>query len=567
MIYIYIFCLIVSALLLIWFVNFNEQHCLQHIMILGFTTVANGGYLAMSLTTNLEEAVLAQKLIYVGGCFLPMAMFFVSCEICNIKLKNWLTALLFFIQVIIYGAVCTIGINDLYYTSVGFEIVDGIPTLIKEYAPFHTIHLISLYTYLLLSILIPIISSKKKDVNLHNVFRMISSAVLSLIVYICTKTFHLKVELMPIAYMIQVILIYLPILKSHVFSIAENGSKQFKEFGTEGFIEFDVMLKFMEADDYVLKIFPELKEFRVNKKLKPNDSLFFESVYSLILENRDKLEDGVLGIKNFSKGDKHYEARMAHIKYQGIKIGYLVEIQDVTDKQNYLSNIMNYKDNLKREVDEKTAEIYSIRDKTLLGFAQMVESRDLSTGGHVKRTTEVVRVFTQQLIMDEYGLSEHFLYNVVRGAAMHDIGKISVRDDVLTKQGRYNDDDYREMKKHSKAGAEIITKVLTGIEQEDFVETVANIAYYHHEKINGSGYPVGLVGDDIPIEARIMALADVFDALVSKRCYKDAYDFDRAFNIIQNEKGTHFDNKLTEEFMKCRPVLEKLYSDINFAEV
>ncbi len=118
------------------------------------------------------------------------------------------------------------------------------------------------------------------------------------------------------------------------------------------------------------------------------------------------------------------------------------------------------------------------------------------------------------------------------------------------------------MKKHAAEGARIVDEILRGVEEESFVEIAVNVAYYHHEKWDGTGYPVGLSGEDIPIEARIMALADVFDALVSRRYYKDAFTYDRAFQIMEESLGSHFDPELGKLFISCRPELEQLYSDL-----
>ena len=142
---------------------------------------------------------------------------------------------------------------------------------------------------------------------------------------------------------------------------------------------------------------------------------------------------------------------------------------------------------------------------------------------------------------------------------MHDLGKVAIDDAVLRKPGKYTDAEYAEMKRHSAEGARIVESILQGVEDDAFVEVAKNVAYYHHEKWNGFGYPMGKAGNDIPVEARIMALADVFDALVSKRCYKDAFSYDEAFSIIEGDLGKHFDPELGRVFMECRPALEALY--------
>lgn len=143
---------------------------------------------------------------------------------------------------------------------------------------------------------------------------------------------------------------------------------------------------------------------------------------------------------------------------------------------------------------------------------------------------------------------------------MHDLGKIGVNDSILRKNGRFTEDEYEQMKKHAEIGGKMVEDILTDVEEQAFVQVAKNVANYHHEKVNGKGYPEGLKEQEIPVEARIMALADVFDALVSKRCYKEAFSYDEAFAIIAEEAGSHFDSELTKVFLTCRPELESYYN-------
>lgn len=217
---------------------------------------------------------------------------------------------------------------------------------------------------------------------------------------------------------------------------------------------------------------------------------------------------------------------------------------------------------LEGQLEARTLHIKYIQEMMVIGMATMVESRDLSTGGHIKRTSMVVRIFAESLAKEQDSLSKSFLDMVIRAAPMHDLGKIAVDDRVLRKQGRFTTEEYSEMKKHSAEGSRIVKQILEGVEEADFVEIAANVAHYHHEKWDGSGYPDGLIGENIPVEARIMALADVFDALVSKRCYKEAYSYDKAFSIMEDSIGTHFDPNLGQIFLKCRSELEALYDSV-----
>ncbi len=199
----------------------------------------------------------------------------------------------------------------------------------------------------------------------------------------------------------------------------------------------------------------------------------------------------------------------------------------------------------------------------ITGIATMVESRDNSTGAHIKRTSGTVAVFTEHLLMTEaYPEYDRGFYDMVsRAAPMHDLGKIAVDDAILRKPGRFTPEEFEEMKKHPAEGARVIAEILKDdSEDPDFRRIAVNVAHYHHEKWDGSGYPAGLSGKDIPFEARIMALADVFDALVSKRCYKEEYSYDRAFGIIEESLGTHFDPELGAHFLHIRKELEELYN-------
>lgn len=217
---------------------------------------------------------------------------------------------------------------------------------------------------------------------------------------------------------------------------------------------------------------------------------------------------------------------------------------------------------LEGQLEARTIHIKYIQEMMVIGMATMVESRDMSTGGHIKRTSMVVRIFTQRLANEMSELSKSYLDMVIRAAPMHDLGKIAVDDRVLRKQGRFTPEEYDEMKKHSAEGTRIVKQILEGVEEAKFVEIAANVAHYHHEKWDGSGYPDMLSGEEIPLEARIMALADVFDALVSKRCYKEAYSYEKAFSIIEESVGTHFDPTLGKIFLNCRPELEALYDSV-----
>lgn len=143
---------------------------------------------------------------------------------------------------------------------------------------------------------------------------------------------------------------------------------------------------------------------------------------------------------------------------------------------------------------------------------------------------------------------------------MHDLGKISVDDAILRKPGRFTPEEFEEMKTHAAEGARIVREILADTDDLEFRQIAENVAHYHHERVDGSGYPDGLKGDEIPLEARIMAIADVYDALVSERVYKESYSFEEVDLIILEGMGTQFDSRLREHYTTARPKLEAYYT-------
>jgi putative two-component system response regulator len=196
-------------------------------------------------------------------------------------------------------------------------------------------------------------------------------------------------------------------------------------------------------------------------------------------------------------------------------------------------------------------------------MAVMVESRDNSTGGHIRRTSEGVKILINEIKNDNrFNITEEFCKDIIKAAPMHDLGKIAVDDAILRKPGRFTDEEFEKMKIHAAEGARIVHEILKDTNDESFKIIAENVAHYHHERIDGSGYPDGLKGDDIPLEARIMAIADVYDALVSKRVYKESMSFEKANEIILEGMGKHFDKKLEKYYISARPKLEEYYSSI-----
>ena len=216
------------------------------------------------------------------------------------------------------------------------------------------------------------------------------------------------------------------------------------------------------------------------------------------------------------------------------------------------------------DIQEQTEAIFKMQNGLIMVLADLVESRDKCTGDHVRKTAAYAKIIMNK--MKEEGiyadqLTDEFISDVEHSAPLHDIGKIKVSDVILNKPGRLTDEEFVEMKKHTTAGEDIIDKAIEIVPDTGYLNEAKNLATYHHEKWDGSGYPKGLVGEEIPLSARIMAVADVFDALVSNRSYKKGFPFEKAMDIIREGVGTHFDPNVAKAFLdaedEVRAIAEK----------
>ncbi len=211
--------------------------------------------------------------------------------------------------------------------------------------------------------------------------------------------------------------------------------------------------------------------------------------------------------------------------------------------------------NLAKTAHDEMEKRNTMQSKVIEDLASVIETRDIGTGEHVKRTKKYVELLAKELKKrDKYKdvLTDGVIADIVSAAPLHDVGKIAVPDSLLLKPGKLTDDEFEEIKKHAQKGGEMIESIFANFADEGLITRAYNIANSHHEKWNGSGYPRGLSGDDIPIEGRLMAIADVFDALVSDRVYKKAMPPEEAFAIIVSDAGTHFDPEIVDALMNVK---------------
>ena len=214
------------------------------------------------------------------------------------------------------------------------------------------------------------------------------------------------------------------------------------------------------------------------------------------------------------------------------------------------------------EVQKKGEQIAKLQNGLIIVLADMVESRDQCTGDHIKKTAAYTKIIMEQMKREGIyadQMTDEFIDDVVNSAPLHDIGKIHVPDAVLNKPGRLTDEEFRQIQEHTTAGGEIIDRAIASVSEDSgYLREARNLAVSHHEKWNGKGYPLGLKGEEIPLSARIMAVADVFDALVSRRSYKAPFPIEKAIDIIRSDAGTHFDANVVKAFLDAEDEIRKV---------
>jgi len=240
----------------------------------------------------------------------------------------------------------------------------------------------------------------------------------------------------------------------------------------------------------------------------------------------------------------------------------------VRQKKDLLASqakLRDYADNLEEKVREKTTEVIELQNAVISSLADMVEFRDKLTGCHIIRTQLYLKALIAELIREGIYTDEIAgwdIYLLTSSAPLHDVGKISISDMILNKPGKHSPEEFEIMKTHVSAGVDAIEKIIKKTEQHAFLNYALLIAGTHHEKWNGTGYPVGLKGKNIPLEGRLMAIADVYDALISVRPYKKALTHEEACEIIESGSGTHFDPVLVGVFLRIRDEFAKVVREV-----
>lgn len=296
---------------------------------------------------------------------------------------------------------------------------------------------------------------------------------------------------------------------------------------------------------------PEMNGFEVMDRLKTEERLKQIPVIFLTADN-----DADTETKCFASGAVDFVGKPF------IPDVLLSRVRRTLELERYHAALEAMVEEQTKIIMERTERISQIQEHVIMGMATLIETRDNSTGKHVKNTRMYVQMIADELrrrnLYTEV-LTEEYISNLCKAAPMHDVGKIQISDTILCKPGKLTDEEYEIMKKHTIFGREAVREILGGVEDPEYVQMAEDIAMYHHERWDGRGYPLRLKGEEIPLCARIMALADVFDAIYEERCYKEAIrPISKVMEILKDGGGTQFDPVITEAFCSLEEEIKQM---------
>lgn len=233
----------------------------------------------------------------------------------------------------------------------------------------------------------------------------------------------------------------------------------------------------------------------------------------------------------------------------------------IRSRVRHLVEIYAYRRNLENMLQEKNQDVYELQEAFLVALSDLVEWGDNKTNGHAQRTRSYVECLLNHLM--ERGLyceelTRQLANDIIRAAPLHDLGNMGIKDNILDKPGKLTDEEFEKIKKHTILGGKTISKAMMAVQKNDFLTVVQDMILCHHERWDGSGYPRGLKGAEIPLSSRIVAIADVYDALVCDRPYKEAISHEQAVETIRNEIGSHFDPTIGEAFLACEQMFRQI---------
>ena len=553
-------CLMVSVLATVFLALRNFDHVDSYswsiAILLPFLIM---GFWFKAQVSTAEAALVLFSFINMATSVLLSVIFFSMLRNLDITVRPWIKGTVFaaaFAQLLPVWLVIRTGNPDsmIRITDTG----DGYATRLTGGSFIFAHYTILLALAIIMIGAVAICRRRRQTCSLRILAFYLSIVGAGILIYVLEYILDTDFSALPYLYAACSILLCMSHEQSNTHDISALMAENHRLNASHGFVAIGLNGWFLSANEKSYEFLPALRTQRVDRPFPEGSEL--RSFFDRLVENFEV--NGILSTR-FHVGEMTCACEISRFsaRRNGPVRGYIVDIRDATQEQKNFRILSDYNKTLNREVAEKTRNIEAIQEKIVLSMADMVENRDSNTGGHVKRTSDIVRILVDDILEKKIiPLDKDLARDIVRAAPMHDLGKVSVDNGILNKPGRLTPEEFTVMKTHSTISGQMVRILLEGVEKEEFVNTAFHVARFHHERWDGKGYPEGLVGEMIPLEARIMAIADVYDALVSKRVYKEPMSFDQAARIMCEGMGTQFDPNMRSVFISCREKLERYYS-------
>lgn len=501
------------------------------------------GYTLEMEAKTQELAMQSVKMTYIGKPFVVFTMYVFVMEYCGVSIKKSRRNFFYAICVAIAGLVYTNEYHHLFYSSVSYTNDGLFPHLVLKHGIFYNLYSVILLYYFVGMVYVCVRKYRQNDseiirkqVSVLMVMVLFSCGCLVLFLFNLTNGY----DTTALAYIVAVFLFERLMRKYKLFDTLTLAKEEAVEHMSNGLIVVNVYGDMVYSNDEADRVLLYIRKHG-NKGIEYLEELANNSKYMFVDECSQ--EDGN---KHADSEKCVYELTMHEIFRNENSYGKILLITEITDSYYYTERLQN-------ELKKKTREVISIQRDIIGSFASMIEARDGITGLHIKNTANLVKVLVNVMKNNpKYSgiITDEYAQMTAAAAHLHDIGKIAIPDRILQKEGKLTDEEFAIMKTHPVEGAKILENTIKGLESDAYYQIAHDMVLYHHEKYDGSGYPTGISGENIPLTARIMAVADVYDALRSKRHYKDGFSKEKSMAIMEESKGTHFDADIVTIFLE-----------------
>lgn len=518
------------------------------------------GYFLENLAAGRDGVNIAFSVAFVDQTFLASMMFVCILKEMGIKLNNNLKLFIHGANFAIYLIAVMPNTRHLYYSRmIVSDTIIG-RKIITEAGPVFVVHKI------LLVILVAILIWKRielevkgKKIRGHMVLPYFIVIELGIGATMLQELFGVEYSLAPILYGVGITYLSICYKRNYRHDIESIVTNIFGGNEKSGYVAFDNNHRLLAANDLALKIFPGLSEINVDEVI-PKEEIELSRIFD---KNLTAMEEGkkIDFHEQINGADYRIDTRFFALEKGEATAGVVFRIDDYTIQQSHEVLLQNYDEELHSEVEKKTKIYKKIQQNVGITMADLIESRNNIRTGHIKRITDVVKILCDTMAENKIcNLTYDDADIIIRAAVFYDLGKMTIEDTILFKSGELTEEEYEKIKQHPERGSIIIRNMFENLdEDEEFIEMACDAAMYHHERFDGTGYPKGLKGEEIPLVARILALADVYDALVSERCYKEKMSFEEAYHEMLDCMGTQFDPDMKKVFQLCRPKVENYY--------